>query len=128
MQNASSSRLPRILAIDDDSGMCELYKDHFSSRGFEVWTAANARDAIDLCARMQPHFIFLDLRMKGGSGIAAFPQLRAAVPSARIYVISGFRKELEDFHKTGLKPDAWFEKPVSLIELEEILLRELDPM
>jgi two-component system response regulator DesR len=52
---------------------------YFTSRGDTVG---------ELAARTMPQLITLDISMEGSSGIKALPAIRAAVPSAKIVMVS----------------------------------------
>ena len=46
--------MPTVLVVDDEIGYREMVCEHFTSRGYEVETAANGRAAIDIGTRFQP--------------------------------------------------------------------------
>lgn len=53
-----------------------------------VGEAGNLQEAIEAAARLQPQIITLDLTMPGPSGVASVERLRAAVPTARVIVVT----------------------------------------
>ena len=53
-----------------------------------VGEAGTVHEAIEAAARLQPTIITLDLSMPGPSGVASVERLRAAVPAARIVVVT----------------------------------------
>jgi two-component system response regulator NreC len=53
-----------------------------------VGEAGNVLDAIDGAARVKPQIVTLDLTMPGPSGLASVERLRAAVPEARVIVVT----------------------------------------
>ena len=114
-----------LLAIDDETEVLEMIRDHFSLRGFEVHTAGDGREGILLCEKIRPDAILLDLKMKDLDGDKALVQLRALVPDAKVFVISGYQDELAQKRIGGLPVTAYFEKPVSILELEKAVRRAL---
>ena len=44
----------KLLLIDDDPNLILLVKDYLEFRGYEVITAENGRDAMDVLSRQQP--------------------------------------------------------------------------
>ena len=112
---------PKILVIDDEQGILEMIQGHFSLRGFEVFTASDGREGIEVCGRVLPDIILLDLKMKEMDGDAALPELRRLVPAAKIFVVSAYQDEVMEKRLHGLGVDAHFEKPVSIIEIEKII-------
>lgn len=53
-----------------------------------VGEAGTVHEAIEVATRTQPQVITLDLSMPGPSGVASVSRLRAAVPGARIIVVT----------------------------------------
>ncbi|MCX5689397.1 MAG: response regulator transcription factor [Planctomycetota bacterium] len=53
-----------------------------------VGEAGNLQEAIEAAAKLQPQIITLDLTMPGPSGVASVERLRAAVPTARVIVVT----------------------------------------
>lgn len=53
-----------------------------------VGEAGTVHEAIEVAARTTPQVITLDLSMPGPSGVASVSRLRAAVPNARIVVVT----------------------------------------
>ena len=116
---------PKILAIDDETGVLEMIQGHFGVRGFEVFTASDGREGIEVCGRVKPDIVLLDLKMKEVDGDTALPELRRLVPSAKIFVISAYQDEIMAKRIQGLGVTAHFEKPVSILELERVIRESL---
>ena len=121
MDQDSKRGLPKILAIDDEKDILTMLQEHFSLRGFEVWTAPNAREGIEICKWLEPDIILLDLKMPGMDGDKAFPYLKRLSPKAKIYIISGYPNEIAREKAGGLGADAYLEKPVSILALESLI-------
>lgn len=80
---------PRILVVDDDPTVREVLAEALGDGGYEVWTAASGRCALERIARDGlPHLALLDLRMPGFGGEELARRLRhwSDLP---IIVISG---------------------------------------
>jgi len=58
----------RVLVVDDDADVLELFAVALTACGAEVTTTDNARDAIALAIRMRPHAIVSDIAMVGEDG------------------------------------------------------------
>jgi len=58
----------RVLAVDDDADVLELFAVALTACGAEVTTTDNARDAIALATRVHPHVIVSDIAMVGEDG------------------------------------------------------------
>jgi len=58
----------RVLVVDDDADVRELFAVALTACGAEVTATDNARDAIALATRMRPHAIVSDIAMVGEDG------------------------------------------------------------
>ena len=110
---------PRLLIIDDEDGILDMMRAHFALRGFEVFTAPDGGEGIRLCEAVDPDVILVDLKMKQVDGDRAVPELRRLAPSAKIFVISAYQDDIIRRRMDGLGMDAYFEKPVSILKIEE---------
>jgi CheY-like chemotaxis protein len=80
----------RVVVIDDNEDLRLLFATALSLDGrFEVvGEAANGAEGVELCRRLQPDGLLIDVRMPVMDGLTAVPLIREACPSARIVVLS----------------------------------------
>ncbi len=109
----------RLLVIDDEQGVLDMIREHFSFRGYEVMTASDGGEGVELCGAEKPDVILLDIKMKKMDGDEAIPHLRHCSPASKIFVVSAYQDESMIRRVRSLGIEAYFEKPVSIIELEK---------
>lgn len=68
--------MSRILAVDDDLYILELYKGILGEAGHEFRTAQDAAGAIMAYQDFHPELIILDLDIPGGGGMRVYDRLR----------------------------------------------------
>ena len=69
--------LPKILIVEDNIEIIELYLLTLRGNGYEVQTASNVEDALDIAKSFQPDIIFLDIMLPGDkTGLDALMILR----------------------------------------------------
>lgn len=68
---------PRILVVDDDSMTVDLIRAYLEKEHWQVITADNGRDALDLAREKQPDLIILDLMLPRVDGLDVCRILRA---------------------------------------------------
>lgn len=66
----------RLLLIDDDPNLILLVKDYLEFRGYEVMTAENGREALDLLEKEIPDLIICDVMMPEMDGYAFVEHVR----------------------------------------------------
>ncbi len=66
----TESNLQRILVVDDDPAILRLLKDKLEGAGYEVWTAASGKQALEIMERRgMPHLAVVDINMPGMNGL-----------------------------------------------------------
>lgn len=109
MQNQSSSSraTPARLIIADDHELARagLRSMIEGARGLAlVGEAANGRDAVDLCRRLQPNLALLDVRMPELDGMAASRAIKECCPATHVLIIT--THEHPDYLLAALKAGA----------------------
>lgn len=96
----------KILLVDDDAQLAELYQIVLKEAGYEVVWAASAVEGIKQ-ARQQPYqLILLDIMMPVMNGIEALKILKEDPPTANIPVVILSNVADEEYIKTALSSGA----------------------
>lgn len=77
----------RVLVVDDIAANTQLLEARLTAEYFEVVTATNGIDALDICARGECDIVLLDLMMPGMDGLEVCRRLKARAATAHIPVI-----------------------------------------
>ena len=110
----------RILVVDDDEQIVELFQDVFSKdERFEVKTAKTGYDAGMLTEQFKPHLILLDYMLPDINGNLVCDRIRANpdLNTTKIIIVSGVVKpeEIEGLLQSGA--DEFVKKPFNIQEL-----------
>ena len=118
-----------LLVVDDDPMAVKLVKDIASASGYNVFTAANGREGIEVAARMMPDLILMDIMMPEMDGYKAVAGLRSNPKTARIPVIMLTAVGFELNKKLALTMGAtdYITKPLNIRELMEKVGKFLTP-
>ena len=127
--DALESSTKRVLVVDDDEQIVELFKDVLGrDHRFEVRTAMTGYDAGLLTEQFKPHLILLDYMLPDINGNLVCDRIRANPDLARtkIIIVSGVvkRDEIEDLLNSGA--DEFVKKPFNINELIERVAELLD--
>jgi CheY-like chemotaxis protein len=68
----------KILLIEDEKEVAELYRLKLSLDGYEVTIAENGQEGLDKAIKVNPELIFLDIKMPGMDGFEVLKELRGA--------------------------------------------------
>ena len=117
----------RILVVDDTTSHCQMVARLLKRHGFEVFTAQDADEGMDLAVSVQPHLILMDVVMPGGNGFEATRRLATSSSTQHIPVILLSSKDKPLDRQWGLKQGAraYLAKPVQETELLRTLHKVL---
>jgi CheY-like chemotaxis protein len=81
-----------IVIIEDDAAVAEYYATLFRGNGYRVEVANDGVSGVDLCAKVQPEVIMLDVMMPRQNGILVLQTLRASdeTRNTPVVVLSNF--------------------------------------
>ncbi|OVE71910.1 hypothetical protein BVX93_02250, partial [bacterium B13(2017)] len=89
-----SSGKGRVLFMDDEEFMRLLFQEGLGMFGFDVFTAANGEEAIDLYKKDKIDIVVLDLTIKGGKGgKETIQELKKINPNIKAIAISGYTND-----------------------------------
>ncbi|MBW1880851.1 MAG: PAS domain S-box protein, partial [Deltaproteobacteria bacterium] len=116
-----------ILVVDDEQTVREVAASILRSFGYEVWTASDGREGVELFARDPDRVgaVLLDATMPSMDGAEACQRLREIRPRVPIVLSSGFtEQEMVKRIRPG-DVDAFIQKPYGLDELMAVILEVL---
>jgi DNA-binding response OmpR family regulator len=96
----------RVLFIEDDPAVAEMYKLKLELDGYQVMVVANDDQVLQEAAKVRPDMIFLDLRVGEDVGFATLQRLRTADGTREVPVIILSSRGPHDLAGRGFKPDA----------------------
>ncbi len=117
----------RLLVMDDDPSLRILSEAVLSHLGYQVQTAVDGGQALELYQQAQAEgkpfdAVLLDLTVTGGmGGVEAATRLKAFDPTARLVVSSGYSDAPVMSHFEDYGFEAVIEKPWTVQQMSEIL-------
>jgi len=105
-----------ILLVDDEKDILEFVSYNLKKEGYQVKTASNGRDAIEIAKKTTPHLILLDVMMPGMDGIETCDVLRSMPELEGVMIafltargedysqVAGFEAGADDYITKPIKP------------------------
>ena len=105
----------KVLVVDDEMHILRIVKYKLESAGYQVLTALNGVDAIELARNESPALIFLDIMMPGINGYEVCQTLKNDPQTKDIIIIMLTAKGQESDKIKGLEVgvDEYITKPFS---------------
>jgi two-component system phosphate regulon response regulator PhoB len=123
MSNLLHAHKPRILIVDDERDLVRLVKYNVEQAGYEVYTAYNGAEALDLAWTKQPDLIVLDLMLPDCGGFQLCHEIKRALnpnrPKNPVRIIMLTARSAENDRVQGFESgaDDYVTKPFSPREL-----------
>lgn len=84
---SSQSAMKKILYVEDDDGLAEVYLTRLDAEGFEVKRVPNGEDALATALEFKPDLILLDAMMPQVNGFDVLDILRNTPDTTNIKII-----------------------------------------
>lgn len=109
----------RILLVEDESSIVDVVSQALKRHGFDVMTADNGDDALDMLYPVLPDLVLLDLMLPGMDGWEVCRRIRSSPESRALPIImmTARRDERDLVQGLELGADDYIRKPFSLVEL-----------
>ena len=120
----------KILLVDDEPDILEIVGYNLKSEGYQVFTANNGNEGVEIAQKVHPHLILLDIMMPEMDGIEACEKIRA-IKSLENVIISFLTARGEDYSQVAgfdAGADDYITKPIKpkvLVSKVKSLLRRL---
>ena len=120
----------KILIADDEEQLALAVKIRLQSKGYQIFTAPDGRQALDLITQQQPDLIILDILMPVMDGYSCLREINRRFGRGRIPVIVLTARdrmkdlfELEGIEDYVIKP---FDHEDLLVRIERVLKRRAE--
>ncbi len=115
-----------VLVVDDEENIRELLSVSLKFQGYDVRTAANGPEALDICRTTRPDLLVLDVMMPGMDGFGLLKRLRDDGIAAPALFLSARDSVADKVNGLTIGGDDYVTKPFSLEEVVarlEVMLR-----
>ncbi len=83
-------RKRKILVVEDEFGLQEIFRDIFLMEGYDVRVAIDGIDGYESFKKFMPDLVFTDVVMPKMSGLELVQKIREINPKIKVIYISGF--------------------------------------
>lgn len=116
------SKKPLLLIVEDDPNQRSLYEEEMRDEGYEVVTASDGRQAIQVAADAHPDLVIMDVNMPVMDGLDTMSRLIEADRHVPVIIHTAYASYKESF--ASWSADAYIVKASDLSGLKD-KVREL---
>jgi DNA-binding response OmpR family regulator len=113
----------RVLIVEDDANQRLLYEEELSDSGYEVLTAGDGREGLNVAREHRPDLVILDINMPVMDGLDTLNQLLETNPSVPTIINTAYPGYQDSF--SAWSADAYVVKSSDLTELKATVQRLL---
>ncbi len=112
-----------VLLVDDETEAAEALKAFLDMQDIPCWLAADGDQALKAIAEHKPDLILLDVKLEGSrlSGFEVLEAARKLLPSAKIFMLSGYHDEAFHTKAKELGAADYLEKPLTSEKVLEVI-------
>ena len=103
----------QLLWVDDEMELLKAHLLFLEKKGYDVTTASNGTDAIDLCREHSFDLVLLDEQMPGLSGLETLQRIKQLSPSTPVVMVTKSEEENIMEQAIGQKIADYLIKPVN---------------
>ncbi|HWD92508.1 MAG TPA: response regulator [Verrucomicrobiae bacterium] len=112
---------PRVLVVDDESDFIQLLKYNLENQGFDILTAGDGVQALNVARRELPDVVLIDLMLPDIDGFSVCEILRSQPSTSKVPIIVVSALDGEYVQSRGIQAGVacCFKKPVDMKVLGE---------
>ena len=126
------NKTTRILVVDDEPAVLEVFSMILRSAGYEVWEASNGQQCLQVTRERRPDLVLLDVRLPDSDGIDICRQIKADAALLDIFVVlvsgkatsaddkvDGAETGADDYIVKPVNPDEFLARIRTLVRLRD---------
>jgi CheY-like chemotaxis protein len=109
--------MKKILVVDDEANIRELYKEEFEDMGYEVITVNDGVQALAAMGKTKFDLVTLDMRMENMDGIETLRKMKEKDSALPVIICTAYEEYKHDFGSWC--SDAYVVKSSDMAQLRE---------
>jgi PAS domain S-box-containing protein len=117
---------PKILIVDDDPSICNMFERFLTTNGYEVRTSNDGQEALFLLRSEFFNLIVLDIRLPGIDGLSLLSKIKNFSPDTEVIMITGYWNMETAVQSFKLGAYDYLTKPIELNLLLQVVKKTLE--
>ncbi len=107
----------KILLVDDDQKLLAGIKKLLTKKGYDVVTASNGAEALEMIRIQNIHVVILDVKMPGITGIEVLKEIKQDFPLIQVIMLTGHATVYGVTESLKFGATDYLLKPINIEEL-----------
>ena len=120
---AADTPAARILVVDDEPSVVDVFRDFLPPLGYAITVAASGEEAVRLIPGLKPDTILTDINLPGLSGLEVMRFAKSVDPEVVVIVVTGFASASTAIDALRQGAYDYITKPFDLDEVHQIVER-----
>lgn len=117
--------LRKMLVVDDERETTLLLTHFFSQKHYDVLSAFNGKEAINIVKTHRPPIVLLDIKMEDINGLEVLKRIKEIDKNIKVLMLTALDDEETITEAKKLGADDYIPKPLSIEHLEGVVLSKL---
>ena len=114
---------PRILIVDDEPPVIDVFREFLAGQGYELQTAATGEEALRVIGEFRPDIVLTDINLPGLSGLDVMSHAKSLDPEVAVVVVTGYASASTAIEALRQGAYDYITKPFDLDEVHQIVER-----
>lgn len=116
----------KILVVDDEDALRTVLSAELGSEGYDVATAADGTEAVNLLQKNRFNLVLLDIRMPKMNGFEVLKVIKEKYAGTKVIMLTGFADLKNAIESKKLGAEDFVSKPYDLVDLLTTIDRVLN--
>jgi len=125
MEEKDKSERCKILVVDDEKDINQILVTFLSRHNFDIMSAYNGKEAIEITKKQRPDLILLDIVMPDMSGLDTLKKIKKIDENTKIIMLTAMEDEETIRKSRELGADGYIPKPFTGKHLESVVLTKI---
>jgi signal transduction histidine kinase len=113
----------RVLVVDDETSVVELFRDFLASHDYELFVAMNGEEAVRMLTEVRPEIVLTDINLPGLSGLEVMREAKRVDPEVSVIVVTGHASASSAIDALRQGAYDYITKPFDLDEVHQLVER-----
>ena len=118
----------KILVIEDEEETRQVITSCLCRKGYEVFSIATAKEAVELVKKEHPDITLLDILLSDGSGLDILKQIKEFDKNIKVVMVTVLEDGDTIRQAKSLGADEYVTKPATIEYLNNIILEKISEL